>query len=151
MNFKSIIFQFLGGIFLLFGFKQFFIFVDLDLLELIVSLGKENFAYYAEKTDKFGIATKLKYFSNTKLILGFVAIIINYIILFYKAYKQKLNWNISLCITLVLALMHYFKWIEPFPIPIFQQQLILAFLIPAGLAFVLSIVAYRIAFTTKRI
>lgn len=151
MNYKSILFQFLAGLFLLFGLKQFFIFVDLDLLELIVSLGKENFTYYAEKTDKFGIATTLKHMATAKFILGFVAIIINYVVLFYHAFKSKQNWNISLVITIVLVIIHYFKWIEPFPIDAFQQQLVLAYLLPAFISIILSLVAYRMAFTTKRI
>ena len=56
MNYKNIIFQFLAGFCLVLGLKQFFIFADLNLLELISLLGKENFVYFIDKSDRLGVA-----------------------------------------------------------------------------------------------
>lgn len=148
MNYKNIILQFLAGLLLLLGLKQFFIFADLDLLELISTMGKESFAYFAGKSDKFGISTKLNVLINTKIIIGFVAIAINYFILFTIAYKKKLNWNISLIITIILSCIHFFKWIELQPISFMKMNLIAAYMIPAILVLIVSGVFYLLSFKT---
>lgn len=147
-NYKNIFFQFIAGLLLLLGIKQFFIFIDLELLDLIASMGKESFSYFADKTDKFGISNKLQQLVKAKIILGFIAIAINYFILFVLAYKNRLNWNISLLITVVLSLIHFFKLVEIPPISSLQINLILAYMLPAFLALILSIVFYFLAFKT---
>ena len=130
------------------GIKQFFIFIELDLLDLIASMGKESFSYYADRTDKFGISNKLQRLVNTKIILGFVAITINYFILFLLAYKKRLNWNISILITVILSLIHFFKLFELAPISFIKINLIVAYILPAFIAIVLSIFFYSMAFKT---
>lgn len=149
MNYRNILFQFLAGLSLLLGFKLFFIFVELDLIDLIASMGKESFAYYAEKTDKFGISNKIKRLSQAKIILGYVAIAINYIILFIMAYKKRFNWNISFVITIILILIHFFKWIEIAPISFIKMNLVVAYLIPAFLLLLLAGIFYLLSFRTS--
>lgn len=130
------------------GVKQFFIFIELDLLDLIASMGKESFSYYAEKSDKFGISNKLQRLVNTKIILGFVAIFINYFILFALAFKKRINWNISFAITIILCLIHFFKLFEIGPISFLKINLVIAYMIPAFVAIILSVVFYLMAFKT---
>ena len=149
MNYKNIIFQFLAGLCLMIGIKQFFIFVDLDLIELIASMGKESFAYYADKTDKFGISNKITNLVQAKAILGFIAIAINYFILFALAFKKRLNWNISLGITIVLIVLHFFKIFELSPISFIQINLVAAYLIPAIIALVFAGLFYLLSFRTS--
>ena len=146
MNFKNILFQFCAGLFLLLGFKQFFIFTDLDLIELISNMGKESFAYFANKSDKFGISTKITRLLQTQLILGFVAIMINYLVLFAIAFKQKLNWNISIVITVILCLIHYFKLIDGYVISFLPINLVAAYMIPAFIYLLLAGVFYVLSF-----
>lgn len=131
------------------GFKQFFIFADLDLIELISTMGKESFAYFANKSDKFGISEKITRLLQTQLVLGFIAILINYFILFILAFKRKLNWNISLVITLILCLIHYFKLIDSYIISFMPINLITAYLIPAFIYLLLAGVLYVISFRTS--
>lgn len=148
-NLKSILFQFFAAILLIMGIKQFYIFIELDLLELITSLGKDNFAYFAEKSDKFGISNKLKRLIYFKIILGFIAVAINYLILFIIAYKKHLNWNISLGITIIVGVLHYFKFLEILPISIIKISLISAYIIPAIICIILSIICYLIAYKSS--
>ena len=150
MNYKNVIFQFLAGLFLMLGIKQFFIFADLNLLELISSLGKENFAYFADKSDRLGVVNKLQGLINAKIILGFIAILINYVILFILAYKRKLNWNISIIITIILGILHYFNIIQLSPISFVKINLVAAYLIPAFIVFILSVLFYYLSFKTSR-
>lgn len=147
-NYKNIFFQFLAGLSLLLALKQFFIFIELDLLDLIASMGKESFSYYADKSDKFGISNKLQRLVNAKIILGFVAITINYFILFILAFKKRLNWNISILITILLSLIHFFKVFELVPISFVKMNLIVAYMIPALITIILSFVFYILAFKT---
>ena len=149
MNYKNILFQFLAGLFLLLGIKQFFIFIELDLLDLIASMGKEAFAYYADKSDKFGISNKITRLVQAKIILGFVGIIINYFILFVIAFKKKLNWNISIVITAILAIIHYFNVVEVSPISFIKINLIAAYMIPAFLSLALAGLFYFLSFKTS--
>ena len=150
MNYKNVIFQFLAGLFLMLGIKQFFIFADLNLLELISSLGKENFAYFADKSDRLGVVNKLQGLINAKIILGFIAILINYVILFILAYKRKLNWNISIIITIILGILHYFNIIQLSPISFVKINLVAAYLIPAFIVFIVSVLFYYLSFKTSR-
>jgi hypothetical protein len=150
MNYKNTFFQFLAGLFLMLGIKQFFIFADLNLLELISSLGKENFAYFADKSDRLGVVNKLQGLINAKIILGFIAILINYIILFILAYKRKLNWNISIVITVILGILHYFNILQLSPISFVKINLVAAYLIPAFVVFILSVLFYYLSFKTSR-
>ena len=147
-SYKNILFQFLAGLLLMLGIKQFFIFIELDLLDLIASMGKETFSYYADKTDKFGISNKLQRLVHAKIILGFIGIAINYFILFFIAYKKRLNWNISIGITIILCFIHFFKLFELAPISFMQMNLILAYLIPAFLTIIISVVFYLMSFKT---
>lgn len=150
MNFKNIFFQFLAGLFLILGFKQFFIFGDLDLLELISSMGKESFAYLAEKSDKFGISNKLQQLVNLKIILGFVAIIINYVMLFIIAFKNKLSWNISLIITVILVVLHFFNLLNLPPISFVKMNLVAAYMSPAIISILLAGLFYYSSYKTSR-
>ena len=150
MNYKNIIFQFLAGFCLVLGLKQFFIFADLNLLELISLLGKENFVYFVDKSDRLGVANKLQGLINAKIILGFIAILINYVILFILAYKRKLNWYISIVITIFLSVLHYFKLLQLAPISFVKINLVLAYLIPAFVVFIISVLFYYFSFKTSR-
>jgi len=151
MSYKNILFQFLAGLFLMLGIKQFFIFIELDLLDLIASMGKDSFTYYAEKTDRLGISNKIESLSQAKIILGYIAITINYCILFMLAYKKRLNWNISIVITGILSVIHFFKLFELAPISFMQMNLVLAFMIPALFSIIASIVFYFMANKTTSI
>lgn len=149
MNYKNIIFQFLAGLCLVLGFKQFFIFTNLDLLDLITSMGKESFVFLANKSDRLGISNQLQELVHAKIILGFIAIIINYIILFILAFKKKLNWNTSIIITLILGVLHYFNLLELSPISFIKINLIAAYIIPAIVVLSLSIWFYFMSFKTS--
>lgn len=148
-SYKNILFQFLAGLCLLLGCKQLFFLGNIELLELISSMGKESFTYFANKSDRFGISTQLQKLLQIKIILGFVAIGINYIILFVIAYKKKTDWNIPIIISFVLGLIHYFNWIEISPISIQSIALVGAYLIPIILLIVLAIAFYTITYRTS--
>ena len=149
MKYKNIIYQFLAGLCLMIGIKQFFIFVDLDLIELIAAMGKESFAYYADKTDKLGISSKITQLVQAKAILGYIAIAINYFILFTLAFKKRLNWNISLGVTIVLIVLHFFKIGELSPISFIQMHLVAAYIVPAIIALTLAGFLYLLSFRTS--
>ena len=150
MNYKNIIYQFLAGLFLVIGIKQFFIFVHFDLIELIYTMGKENFTFLAEKSNQLGISNQLQELNNAKIILGFVGIIINYIILAIIAYKHKQSGNIAIAITCVLVVLHFFKLIDLSPLSFIKINLVAAFLLPAFFALILSTLFYYLSFKTSR-
>lgn len=148
-NYKNILYQFLAGLGLMVGFKQLFFLGNIELLELISSMGKESFAYFANKSDRFGISNALQKLIVIKIVLGFVAIGINYVILFLLAFKKRLNWNISFAITIILIAVHYFNWIELSPLSLGSLNLIVAYTIPVVLTFVASFIFYMLAFRTS--
>ena len=131
------------------GIKQLFFLIEVDLLDLIASMGKESFSYYANKTDKFGISLKIRRLVQTKIILGFIAILINYIILFYIAYKNKLNWNISIIITVILCVVHYFNLVEISPISFMRLNIVLAYLLPVLFTLSIGVLFYLLSFKTS--
>ncbi|WP_322970841.1 hypothetical protein [Faecalibacter sp. LW9] len=148
MKIKHIIFQFLAGLFLMLGSKQLYVLGNIELLELISSMGKESFAYFANKSDRFGISSALQKLIIFKIVLGFVAIGISYIILFVMAYKKRWNWNIPLIISIVLGIIHYLNWIQLSPISLFSKQLMIAYLLPVIVSFGLSGLFYWLSFRT---
>lgn len=150
-NYKNILFQLMAGFFLLMSLKQLYVFADVDLMELIASMGKESFAYYAEKSDKFGIASKLQNLINCKTILGYAAIAVNYVILFVMAFKRGWNWNTSLGITLILCVIHYLNWLEVGPIALVNLNLVATYIIPSIIGFILAGICYRLAFKSSAI
>ena len=120
------------------------------MLELISSMGKESFTFLAEKSNQLGITNQLQDLNNTKVILGFVAIIINYIILAVIAYKHRLNGNIAIAITCILVVLHFFKLIDLSPISMIKINLIAAYLTPAVIAIIISAFFYYLSIKTSR-
>jgi len=75
-NIKIFAIQLVASVLLFLGIQQFYVLAELDLIELIHSMGKDNFAFLVRKSDEFGISEKLKHLATMKTILSFVGIMI---------------------------------------------------------------------------
>ena len=71
---RILMIQLVASCLLFLGIQQLYVLAEMDLIELIHSIGKDNFAYYVQKSDEFGISNQLKRLSTTKIILSIIGI-----------------------------------------------------------------------------
>ncbi|WP_313579522.1 hypothetical protein [Chishuiella sp.] len=135
---KVILIQLIASVLLFLGIQQFYILSELDLIELVHSIGKENFAYYVQKSDEFGISSKLKHLSTVKLILSFIGIVLGYIVSSIINYKKNLDYKIAI-VTTILCFVIYQSKIINLPINyISTNNLVIAYFVPASISIVIS-------------
>jgi len=135
---KITLIQLIASVLLFLGIQQFYILSELDLIELVHSIGKENFAYYVQKSDEFGISSKLKHLSTVKLILSFIGIVLGYIVSSIINYKKNLDYKIAIVTTMLCFIIYQSKIIN-LPINyISTNNLVIAYFVPASISIVIS-------------
>ena len=148
-NLKIASIQLIASILLFLGIQQFYVIVELDLIELIHSIGKDNFSYYVQKSDEFGISEKLKHLSTVKMILSFIGIALGYIVCSIINFKRQLDWKIAVLIALICFIIFQFKIIN-LPIHyIATKNLAIAYFVPATISILLSFILYFFSLRTK--
>ena len=148
-NLKILAIQLVASILLFLGIQQFYVLAELDLIELIHSIGKENFSYYVQKSDQFGISNKLKHLSTIKMILSFVAIVLSYIICSVINHKKQLDWKMALFVVISCFAVYQFKIIN-LPIHyISTKNLAIAYFVPASIAVFISFFLYYLSYRVK--
>ena len=96
--------QLVASVLLFLGIQQFYVLAELDLIELIHSMGKDNFAFLVRKSDEFGISEKLKHLATMKTILSFVGIVLAYILCSVINHKRNYDWKMSVIIVVLCFL-----------------------------------------------
>lgn len=148
-NLKIASIQLIASILLFLGIQQFYVIVELDLIELIHSIGKDNFSYYVQKSDEFGISEKLKHLATVKMILSFIGIALGYIVCSIINFKGQLDWKIAVLIALICFIIFQFKIIN-LPIHyIATKNLAIAYFVPATISILLSFILYFFSLRTK--
>ncbi|MFV0155736.1 hypothetical protein OBK28_03850 [Empedobacter falsenii] len=148
-NIKIFVLQLVASILLFLGIQQFYVLAELDLIELIHSMGKDNFAFLVRKSDEFGISEKLKHLAIMKSILSFVGIVLGYIVASIINHKRNYDWKISVVIVAVCFLVFQFKLIH-LPINFIQtNNLAIAYFVPATISVVISFLLYFFSYRIK--
>ncbi|WP_413532376.1 hypothetical protein [Empedobacter brevis] len=150
-NFNIIIFaiQLAASILLFLGIQQFYVLAELDLIELIHSMGKDNFAFLVRKSDEFGISEKLKHLHTMKTILSFVGIVFAYILCSVINYKRNYDWKIATTIVAICFLVFQFRLIN-LPINfISTKNLVLSYFVPATFSILISFGLYFLSYKIK--
>ena len=130
-NIKIFAIQLVASVLLFLGIQQFYVLAELDLIELIHSMGKDNFAFLVRKSDEFGISQKLKHLATMKTILSFVGIVLAYILCSVINHKRNYDWKIAVTIVVLCFLVFQFRLIN-LPINfIATKNLALAYFVPA--------------------
>lgn len=141
--------QLVASILLFLGIQQFYVIVELDLIELIHSIGKENFSYYVQKSDEFGINNKLQHLSTVKMILSFIGIALGYAVCSIINFRRNLDWKIAVFTAVVCFIIFQFKLIN-LPIHyISTKNLAIAYFVPATISIFLSFILYFFSLRTK--
>jgi hypothetical protein len=141
--------QLVASVLLFLGIQQLYVLAELDLIELIHSVGKDNFAYYVQKSDEFGISEKLKALSTTKFILSSIGIILGYIICSIINFKKGYNWTISLVIVVLCFIVFQFKFIN-LPTKYFiNSGLEIAYIGTSIVAIIISLLIYFYSYRAK--
>ena len=148
-NIKIFAIQLVASILLFLGIQQFYVLAELDLIELIHSMGKDNFAYLVKKSDEFGISEKLKHLATMKMILSFVGIVLAYILCSVINHKRNYDWKIAVTIVVLCFLVFQFRFIN-LPINfISTKNLALAYFLPATFSVVISFALYFLSYKIK--
>ncbi|WP_353164828.1 hypothetical protein [Empedobacter brevis] len=148
-NFKIFSIQLTASILLLLGVQQFYVLAELDLIQLIHSIGKDHFALLVRKSDEFGISEKLKHLATIKMILSFIGITLGYILCSIINHKRNYNWKIAVIIVVLCFMVFQFKFIN-LPINFIQtKNLALAYFIPATISIMISFVLYFFSYRVK--
>lgn len=148
-NLKIFILQLVASILLFLGVQQFYVLAELDLIELVHSMGKDNFAFLVRKSDEFGISAKLKHLATMKTILSFVGIVLAYILCSVINHKRNRNWKMAVIIVAVCFLIYQFRFIN-LPISYIQtNNLALAYFLPATFSILISFVLYFLSYKIK--
>ena len=147
-NIKIFAIQLVASILLFLGIQQFYVLAELDLIELIHSMGKDNFAYLVKKSDEFGISEKLKHLATMKMILSFVGIVLAYVLCSVINHKRNYDWKIAVTIVVLCFLVFQFRFIN-LPINfISTKNLVLEYFLPATfsilISFAFSFLSYKI-------
>ena len=141
--------QLVASVLLFLGIQQFYVLVELDLIELIHSMGKDNFAFLVRKSDEFGISEKLKHLATMKTILSFVGIVLAYILCSVINHKRNYDWKMSVIIVVLCFLVFQFRLIN-LPINfIATKNLVLAYFVPATFSILISFVLYFLSYKIK--
>ena len=150
-NFKIRIFalQLVASILLFLGLQQLFVLAEMELIELIHSVGQDNFAFYARKSDEFGISNKLKNLATAKLILSLIGFILAYIISSVINYKRGYDWKMSVFVVILCFVVYQFKIID-LPTKYFiNQSLEIAYIGTSIFAIITSFIIYFISYRIK--
>ncbi len=148
-NIKIFAIQLVASILLFLGIQQFYVLAELDLIELIHSMGKDNFAYLVKKSDEFGISEKLKHLATMKMILSFVGIVLAYVLCSVINHKRNYDWKIAVTIVVLCFLVFQFRFIN-LPINfISTKNLSLAYFLPATFSVLISFSLYFLSYKIK--
>ncbi|MGV0845263.1 hypothetical protein ACTS9T_01535 [Empedobacter falsenii] len=148
-NIKIFTIQIVASVLLFLGIQQFYVLAELDLIELIYSMGKDNFAFLVRKSDEFGISEKLKHLATMKTILSFVGIVLAYILCSVINHKRNYDWKIAVTIVVLCFLVFQFRLIN-LPINfIATKNLALAYFVPAIFSILISFVLYFLSYRLK--
>ncbi len=148
-NIKIFAIQLVASILLFLGIQQFYVLAELDLIELIHSMGKDNFAYLVKKSDEFGISEKLKHLATMKMILSFVGIVLAYVLCSVINHKRNYDWKIAVTIVVLCFLVFQFRFIN-LPINfISTKNLVLAYFFPATFSILISSAFYFLSYKIK--
>lgn len=148
-NIKIFAIQFVASVLLFLGIQQFYVLTELDLIELIHSMGKDNFAFLVRKSDEFGISEKLKHLATMKTILSFVGIVLAYILCSVINHKRNYDWKMSVIIVVLCFLVFQFRLIN-LPINfITTKNLALAYFVPATFSILISFVLFFFSYKIK--
>lgn len=148
-NLKIFTLQLVASILLFLGIQQFYVLAELDLIELIHSMGKDNFAFLVRKSDEFGISAKLKHLATMKTILSFIGIVLAYILCSVINHKRNYNWKIAVIIVVICFLIYQFRLIN-LPLNFIPtNNLALAYFVPATFSIVISFVLYFLSYKIK--
>lgn len=148
-NIKIFAIQFVASVLLFLGIQQFYVLTELDLIELIHSMGKNNFAFLVRKSDESGISEKLKHLATMKTILSFVGIVLAYILCSVINHKRNYDWKMSVIIVVLCFLVFQFRLIN-LPINfITTKNLALAYFVPATFSILISFVLYFLSYRLK--
>lgn len=141
--------QLVASVLLFLGIQQFYVLAELDLIELIHSMGKDNFAFLVRKSDEFGISEKLKHLATMKTILSFVGIVLAYVLCSVNNHKRNYDWKMSVIIVVLCFLVFQFRLIN-LPINfIATKNLALAYFVPATFSILISFVLYFLSYRLK--
>ncbi len=141
--------QLVASVLLFLGIQQFYVLAELDLIELIHSMGKDNFAFLVRKSDEFGISEKLKHLATMKTILSFVGIVLAYILCSVINHKRNYDWKMSVIIVVLCFLVFQFRLMN-LPINfIATKKLALAYFVPATFSILISFVLYFLSYRLK--
>lgn len=148
-NIKIFAIQLVASVLLFLGIQQFYVLAELDLIELIHSMGKDNFAFLVRKSDEFGISEKLKHLATMKTILSFVGIVLAYVLCSVINHKRNYDWKIAVTIVILCFLVFQFRLIN-LPINfIATKNLALAYFVPATFSILISFVLYFFSYKIK--
>lgn len=150
-NFEIRIFaiQLVASILLFLGIQQLFVLTEMDLIELIHSMGKDNFAFLVRRSDEFGISDKLKTISTAKMILSILGISLAFIISSVINYKRGFDWKISLFILIVCFIVYQFNLIN-LPTKFFiNESLEIAYIGTSIVSIILSLFIYFYSYLAK--
>ncbi|WP_291119127.1 hypothetical protein [Empedobacter sp. UBA7248] len=148
-NIKIFAIQLVASVLLFLGIQQFYVLAELDLIELVHSMGKENFAFLVRKSDEFGISEKLKHLATMKTILSFVGIVLAYVLCSVINHKRNYDWKIAVTIVILCFLVFQFRLIN-LPINfIATKNLALAYFVPAIFSILISFVLFFFSYKIK--
>ena len=148
-NIKIFAIQLVASILLFLGIQQFYVLAELDLIELIHSMGKDNFAFLVRKSDEFGISEKLKHLATMKTILSFVGIVLAYILCSVINHKRNYDWKIAVTIVVLCFLVFQFRFIILPIIFISTKNLVLEYFLPATFSILISFSFYFLSYKIK--
>ena len=148
-NIKIFAIQLVASVLLFLGIQQFYVLAELDLIELVHSMAKDNFAFLVRKSDEFGISEKLKHLATMKTILSFVGIVLAYILCSVINHKRNYDWKIAVTIVVLCFLVFQFRLIN-LPINfIATKNLALAYFVPATFSILISFALYFLSYRLK--
>lgn len=146
---KIFVLQLVASVLLFLGVQQFYVLAELDLIELIHSMGKDNFAFLVRKSDQFGISEKLKHLAFMKSILSLVGIVLGYILCSIINHIRNYDWRIAVVIVVLCFLVFQFNLIN-LPINFIQtKNLAMAYFVPATSSIVISFILYFFSYRIK--
>lgn len=146
---KIFVLQLVASVLLFLGVQQFYVLAELDLIELIHSMGKDNFAFLVRKSDQFGISEKLKHLALMKSILSLVGIVLGYILCSIINHIRNYDWRIAVLIVALCFLVFQFNLIN-LPINFIQtKNLAMAYFVPATSSIAISFILYFFSYRIK--
>ena len=148
---RILMIQLVASCLLFLGIQQLYVLAEMDLIELIHSIGKDNFAYYVQKSDEFGISNQLKRLSTTKIILSIIGIVLAYVSCAMINFKRNYDYKMSLIVVLFCLLVYEFKFLD-LPTKFFLNQgLEVAFIGTSVFAIMMSVLLFVYSYRTNKL